>query len=87
MVANYAEDENGATASFGLPDQPFNFEDATSFGQRFIVSVVASQYGPASAGLFRTAPRSKAVLKTGEGDYLLFEDQPFAGCDLCESQR
>jgi hypothetical protein len=27
VMANYSEVENGATATFGLPDQPFNFED------------------------------------------------------------
>ena len=55
VIANCAEDENGATATFGLTDQPFNFEDPTAFGQRFIVSIEASEYGPAPEDLtFRT---------------------------------
>lgn len=48
VVPAYNDSSEGAVASFGLPDQPFDFEDPTAFGQRFVATVDANQFGPAS---------------------------------------
>jgi hypothetical protein len=47
VVPSYAENADGAAASFALADQPLDYEDSTAFDQRFVVSVDARQTGPA----------------------------------------
>ena len=55
VVPNYDEGQGAATASFGLPDQPFDAENPGSHRQHFVVTVEASQYGSATDDLtFRT---------------------------------
>jgi hypothetical protein len=56
VVPSYSENRDGAVASFGLPDQPFDFEDPSALGQRFVVTVDANQYGPASEDLTFNTP-------------------------------
>jgi hypothetical protein len=45
VVPSYLENENGAAASFALPDRPFDEDDPLSLNQHFVVSVDANQYG------------------------------------------
>lgn len=56
VVPAYNDSTDGAVASFGLLDQPFDFEDPTAFGQRFIATVDANQFGPASEDQTFNAP-------------------------------
>lgn len=56
VVPSYSENSEGAVASFALSDQPFNFEDPSALGQRFVATVDANQYGPTSEDLTFNTP-------------------------------
>jgi hypothetical protein len=56
VIPSYSENSDGAVASFALSDQPFDFEDPTALGQRFVATVDANQYGPASEDLTFNTP-------------------------------
>jgi hypothetical protein len=56
VVPSYSENSDGAAASFALSDQPFDFEDPSALGQRFVATVDANQYGPASEDLTFNTP-------------------------------
>jgi hypothetical protein len=56
VVPSYSENRDGGVASFALPDQPFDFEDPSALGQRFITTVDSHQYGPASEDLTFNTP-------------------------------
>jgi len=45
VVPSYTENEDGAAASFALPDRPFEDDDPYVLGQNFVVTVDAKQYG------------------------------------------
>jgi hypothetical protein len=44
VVPSYTASEGKATASFALPDRPFDDDDAQSLSQKFVVVVDAQQY-------------------------------------------
>ena len=56
VVPNYDEGRGAATASFSLPDQPFDAEDPDSHHQHFVVTVEASEYGSAPDDLTFSTP-------------------------------
>jgi hypothetical protein len=45
IVPSYIENEEGAVASFSLPDRPFEDDDPYVLRQHFVVSVEADEYG------------------------------------------
>jgi hypothetical protein len=45
VVPSYIENEEGAVASFSLPDRPFEDDDPYVLRQHFVVSVEADEYG------------------------------------------
>jgi hypothetical protein len=45
VVSSFSETEGRATASFALPDRPFDDDDPDAFDQRYVVTVDAQQYG------------------------------------------
>jgi len=54
VVPSYTESEGKATASFALPDRPFDDDDAQSLSQKFVVVVDAEQYGDPGDLTFET---------------------------------
>jgi hypothetical protein len=56
VVPSYAETEGKASASFALPDRPFNDEDVQALTQKFAVIVDASQFGGPDAELTFDTP-------------------------------
>jgi hypothetical protein len=46
VVPSYTVGAGKATASFALPDRPFDDDDVKSLSQKFVVVVDADQYGP-----------------------------------------
>ena len=44
MVSSFSETEGRATASFALPDRPFDDDDPQAFDQHYVVTVAAQQY-------------------------------------------
>lgn len=56
VVSNYAEDDNGARASFALPDRPFDDEGPSTFDQHFVVTVNVLPYGQATENLTFNTP-------------------------------
>jgi hypothetical protein len=54
VVPSYIENEDGAAASFALPDRPFDEDDTLALNQHFVVSVDANQYGSADDLTFTT---------------------------------
>jgi hypothetical protein len=45
VVPSYIENEDGAAASFALPDRPCDDEDPQTLSQHYVVTVDADQYG------------------------------------------
>lgn len=45
VVPSYTERDGKLTASFALPDRPFDDDDVHSLSQKFVVVVDANQYG------------------------------------------
>ncbi len=56
VVPSYVENEDGAAASFALPDRPWDDEDPQALNQHYVVSVDADQYGSAPDDLAFAAP-------------------------------
>lgn len=56
VVPSYAEQSGKASASFALPDRPFNDDDTQALSQKFVVVVDASQYGSPDAELTFETP-------------------------------
>jgi hypothetical protein len=56
VVPSYAENEEGAVASFALPDRPFQDDDPYVLRQHFVVSVEADEYGLAPDEITFTTP-------------------------------
>lgn len=56
VVTSYAESDGAATASFALPDRPFDDEDTQAINQKFVVTVDANQFGSASDDLTFETP-------------------------------
>jgi hypothetical protein len=56
VVPSYVENEDGAIASFALPDRPFDADDPHALNQHFVVAVDAEQYGSAEDDLTFTTP-------------------------------
>jgi hypothetical protein len=56
VVPSYIESEDGAVASFALPDRPFEDDDPYVLGQHFVVTVDANQYGLPPDDLAFTTP-------------------------------
>jgi hypothetical protein len=54
VVPSYTESEGKATASFALPDRPFDDDDVQSLSQKFVVLVDAQQYGDRGDLTFET---------------------------------
>jgi hypothetical protein len=44
VVSSFSETEGRATASFALPDRPFDDDDPQAFDQQYVVTVAAKQY-------------------------------------------
>jgi hypothetical protein len=56
VVPSYSEDEDGAAASFALPERPFDDDDPRALNQHYVVAVDADQYGSALDDLTFTTP-------------------------------
>ncbi len=56
VVPSYAENDEGAVVSFALPDRPFDPDDPSSLGQRFVVTVEASPFGRGTDDLTFNTP-------------------------------
>jgi hypothetical protein len=56
VVPSYSENDDGAVASFALPDRPFDDDDPQALNQHFVVAVDANQYGSALDDLTFTTP-------------------------------
>jgi hypothetical protein len=54
VVPSYTESDGKATASFALPDRPFDDDDVQSLSQKFVVVIDANQYGTVGDITFRT---------------------------------
>jgi hypothetical protein len=54
VVPSYEEGNGTATASFALPDRPFDDDDTQSLRQKFVVAIDARQYGNDSDFTFET---------------------------------
>jgi hypothetical protein len=54
VVPSYTEGNDGAAASFALPDRPFTDDDVQSLSQKFVVVVDAEQYGHVGDLTFET---------------------------------
>jgi hypothetical protein len=55
VVSSFVEQDQGATASFALPDRPFD-DDPQALNQNFVVSIDANQHGSAADDLTFTTP-------------------------------
>jgi hypothetical protein len=54
VVPSYTESDGKATASFALPDRPFDDDDVQSLSQKFVVVVDVDQYGTGGDIAFET---------------------------------
>jgi hypothetical protein len=54
VVPSYMERDGKVTASFALPDRPFDDDDVRSLSQKFVVVVDADQYGAPGDTTFKT---------------------------------
>jgi hypothetical protein len=66
VVPSYIENENGAAASFALPDRPFEDDDPYVLRQHFVVTVDANEYGSPPDEMTFTA--TVAVVWTAFGE-------------------
>jgi hypothetical protein len=56
VVPSYTEADGAATASFALPDRPFDDEDVRALNQCFVVTIDAHQFGSTSDDLTFETP-------------------------------